>query len=67
MVVERDWLMTLNCVKGNERISILQEYFLGNKALRLIQKVIIPKTTILYNSEAIYKCIALVWFSLYEL
>ena len=61
MVVERDRLMTLNCVKGNERIPSLQEYFLGNKALRHIQNVIIPKTTILYNS------VALVWFSFYEL
>lgn len=67
MVVERERLMVLNCVKGNERISISQEYFLRNKTLRLVQKVIIPKTTLLYNSEAIYKCIALIWFSLYEI
>ena len=59
MMVERDRLMALNCVKESERISIPQEYFLENKALRLIQNVIIPKTTILYNSEAIYKYIAL--------
>ena len=59
MVVERNRLMALNCVKESEKISIPQKYFLGNKALRLIQNVIIPKTTILYNSEAIYKYIAL--------
>lgn len=58
-MVERNRLMALNCVKESEKISIPQKYFLGNKALRLIQNVIIPKTTILYNSEAIYKYIAL--------
>lgn len=68
-MVERDRLMALNCIKGNERISILQEYFLGNKALRFIEKVIILKITILYlyYSKTIYKCIAMIWFSLYEL
>lgn len=47
--------------------KFLKNTFYWNKTLRLVQKVIIPKTTLRYNSEAIYKCIVLIWFILYEI